>query len=224
MANSGEKTFHRMLVNVIYKLIFYGLKKINFNHVTYFALTFAAQMIVLEYFEDYQRLESMLVFFLYKFLPFYVIKFLNLEFYNLFERFSDNNQNNLASNTKSMNNQKMLKIIDYRVKSNLDLFSILKMINLCICELINQITFCRSELTQELINLMVIEPAREESAPSKEDLRQRYFKIELIRNVDFMNSLLKVHQNRGQKIQIVQYNNLNIIKKYLLSNYYFFFE
>lgn len=217
MMNKGQNTLHRVMVNVIYKLIFHGLKKFNFHHVTYFALTFAAQMIVLEYYEDYQRLELMLVFFLYRFLPFYIIKFLKLDFTKLFERFSDLIQNSFDPNQMGFQNSNYLKTIDYRVKSDLDIFSILKVINMYMCEMINQITYCRSELTQELINLMVIEPAQQENPPSKEKLRQSYFKIELIRNVDVMNCLLKVNMNRGQKIKIIQYNNLNVVKKYLLG-------
>ena len=202
MVSVGEQPFPRSVLNFIYKLVFHGLKKISFDHVSYFALVFAAQMTVLEFFEDFPRVELMLVFLLHKFLPFTVIKGLRLRFDRLFE--SAPTQGNSPD-------------CPFLLQSDLNLSALLRSINTEVCSMINQITFCRSELTQEMMNLMVIEPAQQKDPPSKDELRNRYFKIETVRNVDLLDSLLKVSLNRGHKVKLIFYNDLNILKKHLLG-------
>jgi hypothetical protein len=200
------------------RLMMEGIKQINFNHVTYFALALAAQMIVLEFDGNYQYLEKLLIFFLFKFLPFYVIQSLKLKFKFLFDKFENPFKSSISENGIYLNEE---SIFDYRLHSELDIKNILGEINLKMIELINQITFCRSELTQILLNLLVISPAQDKNPPSKEDLKKRYFKIEVIKNMDFLDSLIKVSLNRGQKIKLVNYNDLSGLNKYLVGNQFF---
>jgi hypothetical protein len=71
--------------NLIYQLIFFGLKNINFSQISYFSLVFSAQMIALEFYNAMQNVTQMIEFFLYKFLNFYILESLNLNFETLFE-------------------------------------------------------------------------------------------------------------------------------------------
>lgn len=208
MINSGGESFNHTLVNFIYRLIFNGLQKINFENISYFALVFSAQMIILEYFQEYQRLELMLIFFLFKFLPFYVIEALDLSFDSLFEVFS------ATSQSAYQGRPPVQAPNSYRLSAGLDLVRVLTRVNWKVTDLINQITFCRSECAQELINLMVTENIDQPNCPNKEELRQRYFKIEMIRNVNTLHSLIKVALNRGSRAQMTFYNDLNVLKQY----------
>ena len=188
-------------------LIKEGLKTVCFEHVAYFALVFAAHMIVFEYQSRYQDLEKLLMVFLFKFLPLYVIQSLELAFDRVFETVPG--QPACSLGLKAMDNAPT-----FRLNSNIDLSVWLRRIDLIVTEFVNQVTFCRSELAQTLVNVLVIKPAQEKSPLQREELRQRFFKIEVIKNLDFLDSLVKVGLNRGQKSRLRLYNDLSILSRY----------
>ena len=76
--------FHPQIIDLIYKLMLYGLRTIDFNKISYFSLVFSAQMMVLEYYSEFECLGPMLSFFLYQYLTFYLIHILKLDFDLLF--------------------------------------------------------------------------------------------------------------------------------------------
>lgn len=76
--------FHPQIVDLIYKLILYGLKSIDFTKISYFSLVFSAQMLVLEYYSEFECLGPMLSFFLYQFIVYYLVHILKLDFDLLF--------------------------------------------------------------------------------------------------------------------------------------------
>lgn len=67
------------------ELVFHGLKSVQFGSVSYFALVFAALMCALEFHAQIKNLNSLFESFLYKFLNFFVIESLKLNFKLLFE-------------------------------------------------------------------------------------------------------------------------------------------
>lgn len=86
MVNESGMSFHYKVIDLIYKLIFYGLRNLDFSQISYFALVFSSQMLVLEYYNEFKMLEKMIIFLLYKFLVFYVIHSLDLDFDMLFHQ------------------------------------------------------------------------------------------------------------------------------------------
>lgn len=76
--------FHPQIVDLVYKLILFGLKSIDFSKISYFSLVFAAQMLVLEYYSEFECLGPMLSFFLYQFIVFSLVHVLKLDFDLLF--------------------------------------------------------------------------------------------------------------------------------------------
>lgn len=76
--------FHPQIVDLIYKLILFGLKSIDCSKISYFSLVFSAQMLVLEYYSEFECLGPMLSFFLYQFAAFYLVHILKLDFDLLF--------------------------------------------------------------------------------------------------------------------------------------------
>lgn len=86
MVNNQGENFHYKVIDLIYKLIFFGLRNLDFSQVSYFALVFASQMLVLEYYNEYKMLEKMIIFLLYKFLVYYVANSLDLDFDMLFHQ------------------------------------------------------------------------------------------------------------------------------------------
>ena len=76
--------FHPQIVDLIYKLILHGLKTIDFSKISYFSLVFTAQMLVLEYYDEFPCLGPMISFFLYQYVVFYLVHILKLDFDLLF--------------------------------------------------------------------------------------------------------------------------------------------
>ena len=84
LVNKPGMSFHPALIDLIYKLIFSGLRSLDFSKVSYFALVFASQTVVLEYYKEFPLLEEMLSFLLYQFLVYYNIHCLQFDFETLF--------------------------------------------------------------------------------------------------------------------------------------------
>jgi hypothetical protein len=76
--------FHSQIVDLIYKLIMYGLRTIDFNKISYFSLVFSALLLALEYYNEFTCLGPLLSFFLYQYLVYYLIQILKLDFDLLF--------------------------------------------------------------------------------------------------------------------------------------------
>ena len=77
--------FHSKIVDLIYKLIFYGIHHIDFTKISYFSLVFAAKVIVFEYYQEHNLLGKMIEIILYNYSIGLVIEKLDLSFTNLFE-------------------------------------------------------------------------------------------------------------------------------------------
>lgn len=204
LVNGKNMTFHAKIVDLIYKLMFYGLKTINFSHISYFALVFASQMLVLEYYNEHNMLEIMLSFFFYRFLLFYVVRSFDLTFETLFESRKDGGDN--------------FESIKYCLRKELHVEQILTSINYRMVELINQVMFCRSKIMDELMKLKVVERIHQSNPPSKEELKKRFFKIEELEERSLFNLLMMMHRNKknGQP-GLVPYNNMSLMKNYLIG-------
>lgn len=77
---------------LVRRFIFYGLKSINFANVSYFALVFASLMCTFEFYDQAHNLNSLFEFFLYKFMNFFVLESLKLNFNLLFENVQESQQ------------------------------------------------------------------------------------------------------------------------------------
>ena len=84
LLGSGQ-IFHSKIVDLIYKLIFFGINNIDFTKISYFSLVFAAKVIVFEYYQEHNLLGKMIEILLYNYSIGFVIEKLNLSFENLFE-------------------------------------------------------------------------------------------------------------------------------------------
>ena len=78
------KEFHSRIVDLIYKLMFFGLRTIDFSKVSYFSLVFAANMLVFEYYQEHNLLAKMMECLLYKILVNKAVIDLNVSFEDLF--------------------------------------------------------------------------------------------------------------------------------------------
>ena len=85
VCTSPPVTPNSPVFDLIYKLIFFGLKNISFSQISYFSLVFTSQMIALEFFDNMQNVNQMLECFLYKILIFFILESLNLNFDTLFQ-------------------------------------------------------------------------------------------------------------------------------------------
>ena len=204
LVNDKDMTFHDKIIDLVYKLMFHGLKTINFNHVSYFALVFAAQMLVLEYYNEHAMLAKMLGFFFDRFMLFYVISSFGLTFESLFE--SHQTEQSVSSS------------ITYMLRQDLDLEVILTSVNYRIVDLINQVSFCRYRIIKHLMKLKVEERIHQNNPPSKEELKKRFFKIEELGERNLFNLLMMMHKNRDIKHEgIIAYNNMTLFKNYLIG-------
>lgn len=170
--------FHNQIVDLIYKLIFFGLKTLDFSHIPYFALVFAAQSLVLEYYNEHVKLQKMLEFLLYRFLVFFVIENMGLEFDTLFEASQLQNENSF-----NLNNQIKSSSIStvFILRSHINLELLLSKINQHTSKVLNQICFCRAKISDELLKMKVMDRMRSQTSVQKEELKKRFLKIEELR-------------------------------------------
>jgi hypothetical protein len=204
LVNEKDMTFHDKIIDLVYKLMFHGLKTIDFRYVSYFALVFASQMLVLEYYNEHSMLAKMLSFFFYHFILFYVIGSFGLSFESLFE----------SHQSENLSEDK----ITYLLRKDLDLEVILKSINYRIIDLMNQVCFCRFRIMEHLMKLKVAERIHQSNPPTKEELKKRFFKIEELSERNLFTLLMMMHKNtQNQNTQIVPYNNMSLFKNYLIG-------
>lgn len=204
LVNERGMTFHDKIIDLVYKLMFHGLKTIHFDHVSYFALVFAAQMLVLEYYNEHAMLAKMLSFFFDRFLLFYVVSAFDLSFESLFE--SDQSE---AAGAPS---------ISYRLRADLDLEVILTSVNYRVVDLINQVSFCRFRIIKHLMKLKVEERISQSNPPSKEELKKRFFKIEELGERSLFSLLMMMHSKReAPAAGLEAYNNMSLFKNYLVG-------
>lgn len=208
LVNHKNMTFHAKIIDLVYKLMFYGLKNIDFSYVSYFSLVFASQMLVLEYYNEHNMLATMLSFFFYRFLIFYVIQTFNLSFETLFE------SQQISGNSKQDGQAR----ITYSFRRDLNLEHILSSVNYRIIDLINQIMFCRSKIMDELMKLKVVERIHQKNPPSKEELKKRFFKVEELGERNLFNLMMMMHKNKKKDYsELISYNNMSLLKNYLIG-------
>lgn len=217
LVNDSGMTFHNKIVDLIYKLIFCGLKTLSFEHVSYFALVFASQMLVLEYYNEHSMLQKMLDFFLHKFLVFHVISSLNLDFESLFSSREVSEKENFFQGNSSQSKSNRSPKIAFELQNNVNLDVVLTKITLEIVTLINQISFCRTKVVDELIKVKVVDRAQERNPPNKQELKKRFFKIEELRDRKLLKllGLIKEKTQIDAKLQV--YNDQKTIQNFLVG-------
>lgn len=208
LVNHKNMTFHDKIIDLVYKLMFYGLKNIDFSYVSYFSLVFASQMLVLEYYNEHTMLGTMLSFFFYKFLVFYVIQTFDLTFETLFE----------SQQVSDIFSEDENDRISYCFKRDLKIEKILTFVNYRVIDLINQIMFCRSKIMDELMKLKVVERIHQKNPPTKEELKKRFFKIEELGERNLFNLLMMIQKNKKNDFSNMKtYNNMSLFKNYLIG-------
>ena len=201
LVNEPNMTFHAKIIDLIYKLVFFGLKKIDFSHISYFALVFASQMLVLEYYNEHLMLERMLSFFFYRFLLFHVVGSFGLSFESLFETRPGPGE-----------------AIAYCLRPEVDVRATLQSVNLRVAGLVNQVSFCRSKSMEELMKLKVVERIHQSNPPSKDELKKRFFKIEELDDRNLFGLLMLMHKNnKADHPALLPYNNTSLLKNYLIG-------
>ena len=212
LVNPKGMTFHPKIIDLTYKLIFHSLRTLNFSDISYFALVFSCQMLVLEYQNEYDMLKIMISSFLYQFLPLFLIKTFDLTFENLFE-LHPISCNNLENNK-----------FHYCIRKDLDIVKIINFLNLKICNLLNQITFCRTFILQELMRLKVVDKIHETNPPSKDELKIRFFKIQELSETNIYKMLLLLIENNESNVNfnLQSYNKENCFNETLIGKILFF--
>ena len=234
--------FHPQLVDLVYKLILFGLKTIDFNKISYFSLVFASQMLVLEYYSKLECLGPMLSFFLFQYVVFYLIHILKLDFDLLFVHSLSKSPGfipqdkssifscqtsfpqSINSNTKPImselaSNSRNSKLppaeLLYILNPEVDLEKLLSEINMNLVELLNQITFCRIGLAKELIRLKVTDKLNNADQNTKILLKKKYEVIQEMKNRDLLNLLQALDENSKVTCRLQKYNNFDSLKGYL---------
>ena len=134
-------------------MIFAQLRIMDISKINYFAIVFAAQMIVLEYYNEFDMLKKMVSFFFYKFLPFHIINSLDLDFNKMFK--SNQTGNDLK----------------YFIIENLNFDAFLSTVNYEMISLINQIIFCRIKALEELAKIKISDRFEENNPELAEQLK-----------------------------------------------------
>lgn len=206
-------TFHNKVVDLIYKLIFRGLKTLAFRGVSYFALVFASQMLVLEYYAEHAMVQKMLDFLLHRFLVLHAVAFLDADFEALFaSRELPRDENRFAGNAP-----RAAPSVGFELNPSLDVRGAVRSVNLRVVDLLNQISFCRAKVIDELIKVKVVDRARESGAPPKAELKKRFFRIEELKERCLVDLLLLARKQTkpGQGLRL--YNNLGSLRNFLVG-------
>ena len=236
--------FHPQLVDLIYKLILYGLRTIDFNKISYFSLVFSAQMLVLEYYQKLECLGPMLSFYLFQYIVFYLIHILKLDFDLLFVHslskspsfvphdkssiFScqtsfpqsiNSNSKPIMSEfaTNSRNSKLPPAELLYILNPEVDLEKLLMEINMNLVELVNQITFCRIGLAKELVKLKVTDKLEGADQNTKILLKKKYDSIQEMKNRDLINLFQALDETSQVTCKLQQYNNFGSLQRYLFG-------
>lgn len=218
LVNDQGMTFHTKIIDLIYKLIFRGLKTLDFKNISYFSLVFASQMLVLEYYNEHSMLQKMLEFLLYKYLVFHVIVSLNLDFESLFiSKKVVHDENSFLSNASSPQTQKANGNITFTLHPDVNVKAMVNQINVYMIDLINQIMLCRTKITDELIKVKVVDRAKENNPPTKDELKKRFFKIEEIRERKLIKLLMLIKKKQVISDQIRSYNDINLVQNFLVG-------
>jgi hypothetical protein len=90
-------------------------------------------------------------------------------------------------------------------------------VNLFIVDLLNQIMLCRTTITDELIKVKVVDRAQENTPPSKDELKKRFFKIEEMRERKLIKLLLLLQKNQTKNGQIQPYNDMGLLNNFLVG-------
>lgn len=177
-------------------MIFSALRTLDISKITYFAIVFAAQMIVLEYYNEFDMLKKMVSFFFYKFLAFFLIERSNLTFDKLFEA----NQNNDG--------------IKYFINRNLNFEAFFTKINFEMINLINQITFCRLKALEELAKIKISDRYEENNPKLDEELKLRFYKIEEIKARNLLTMFNDLEEDNSIKVNLSTSNSLKEFQTY----------
>lgn len=216
LVNAPGMTFHNKIVDLIYKLIFRGLKTLDFRHMSYFALVFAAQMLVLEYYSEHAMLQQMLDFFLHRFLVLYAIESLGARFESLFVSREAPDENFFQGNSPDASQSRSGRIF-FSLNPKVDIERVLWKLNASVIDLINQVIFCRTKIVEELIKVKVADRVQEPKPPSKEELKKRFFRIEDLKERKLMDLLLMVRKKTAAGDDLVLYNSLSQLRNFLVG-------
>jgi len=76
---------------------------------------------------------------------------------------------------------------------------------------------------EHLMKLKVAERIHQNNpSVTKEELKKRFYKIEELSERNFFNLLMMMHKNKNnQEVPIKPYNNISLLKNYLIGNQYF---
>jgi hypothetical protein len=219
LVNPPGQAFHDRVVDLIYKLIFHGLKHLDFNNISYFALVFSAQMLVLEYYQEHAMQQKMIHFLLYRYLPFYVISELHLNFDSIFCQVSPHDENTCGLNKPIQNGN--LSQLNFGVLPSVNLERLSNQIDTQISSLLNQMVFCRTCISDALVQVKVMDRMRGQKVVDKEELKKRFLRIEELRERRVTDILLMQSLSSLVSQNMHTYKDLTFLKNRLVGGEFY---
>ena len=217
LVNGPGNAFPCSTVDLVYKLIFRGLRTLDLRHVCRFALVFAAQMLVLEYEGQHAMLTTMLRFLLFKYLALHVIATLGLSFESLFVCREDLEAEPTLEQEMLSSSESGSSGIFYVLSPQIDADRLIRRVNWQVIHLINQITLCRAKIIDELIEEKVVEPARQQAPPPKAELKQRFLRIEGLKQRRLCDGLAKVSSQQARQEVLHGYGGVSLLSAWTVG-------
>jgi hypothetical protein len=108
--------------------------------------------------------------------------------------------------------------IDYNLSPSVDLLKIINQISQCFARVLNEISFCKFILAEELMRIKVTDKYLSEHIDVNEEAKKRFYKIEEIKHREILNLLMLFAQKSSSMSDIQTYINIELIKKNCFGN------
>ena len=113
----------------------------------------------------------------------------------------------MNQNDSENNNQDLT----YNLHKSINMEVLLNQIMTCFISIINEISFCKYILFKELVKVKVTEKYNNTNQSNKEELKKRFYKIEEMKQRDFLNLMMIFDSKTASLNYLDKYiNSINI--------------
>jgi hypothetical protein len=172
-------------------------------------------MLVLEFYQEHAMQQKMVYFLLYRYLPFYVISELHLNFDSIFCQVSPHDENNCGLNKPIQSGN--FNQLNFGVLPSVSLERLSNKIDTQISSLLNQMVFCRTCISDALLQLKVMNQMRGQEVVDKEELKKRFLRIEELRERRVADILLMQSSSSLVSQNMHIYKDLTFLKNRLVG-------